>query len=57
MVLRGDEVSGAGKMGLSAPAGEQAIVADSVEALGQDVDEKAADELVGAEGHDTLARV
>jgi hypothetical protein len=29
--------------------GEQAVVADAVEAVGQDVDEEAADELVGGE--------
>src|SRR5262245_26095870 len=33
------------------PAGEQAVVADAVEACGQYVDEEAADELVGGEGH------
>ena len=32
-------------------AGEQAIVADAMEACGQHVHEKAADELVGREGH------
>ena len=38
---------------LSAPSafGEQAVVADAVEAVGQDVDEEAADELVGGERH------
>jgi len=30
-------------------AGEQAVVADAVEALGQDVDEKPADELVDSQ--------
>jgi hypothetical protein len=31
--------------------GEQAIVADAVEALGQDVHQEAADELVGGQRH------
>ena len=35
--------------------GEQAIVADAVEALRQDVDQEAADELGGGECHDLLA--
>ena len=39
------DVVGAG--GLS----EQAVMADAVEVLGQDVDEEAADELVGCEHH------
>ena len=36
-------------------AGEQAVVADAVEAVRQDVDQEAADELVGGECHDLLA--
>src|SRR6267378_7092053 len=36
-------------------AGEQAVVADAMEALRQDVDEEAADELAGGECHDLLA--
>ena len=36
-------------------AGEQAIVADAMEARGQHVHEKAADELVGGERHDLVA--
>ena len=32
-------------------AGEQAVVADAVEALGQNVDEEAADELIDVERH------
>src|SRR5882762_33293 len=38
-------------------AGEQAVVADAVEAVRQDVDEKAADELAGGECHDLLATI
>src|SRR6202022_2270637 len=36
-------------------AGEQTVVADAVEAVRQDVDEEAADELAGGECHDLLA--
>jgi hypothetical protein len=37
---------------LSAPAvGEETVVSDAVETVGQDVDEEAADELVGFERH------
>ena len=38
---------GVGEVGLAAGAGEQPVVADAVKALGQDVHEEAADELVG----------
>jgi hypothetical protein len=34
-----------------APVGQQAVVADAVEAQGQDVDEEAADELAWRQGH------
>jgi hypothetical protein len=36
-------------------AGEQAIVADAVEAVRQDVDQEAADELASGQRHDLLA--
>src|SRR6266404_6184287 len=36
--------------------GEQPVVADAMEALRQDVAEEAADELVGCEGHELVAR-
>src|ERR1700687_5573623 len=36
-------------------AGEQAVVADAVEAVRQDVDQESADELGGGECHDLLA--
>jgi len=39
---------------LAACAGEQAIVADAVEPAREGVEEKAAAELVGGEGHDLL---
>ena len=35
-------------------AGEQAVVADAVEALRQDMDEEFADELAGSKCHDLL---
>ena len=40
---------------LAIAAGEQDAVADAVEALRQDVEQEAADELVGGECHDLLA--
>jgi hypothetical protein len=36
--------------------GEIAVVTDAMEAVGQDVEQEAADELVGAEGHHLLYR-
>ena len=42
----------------SAPAvGEETVVRDAVETVGQDVDQKAADELVGIEPHKLVASV
>ena len=35
-------------------AGEQAVVADAVEAAGEHMDQEAADELAGGEGHELL---
>jgi len=35
--------------------GEQAVVANAVEAMGQDMDKEAADELRCAQGHDLVA--
>ena len=40
--------------GLAGGAGEQAVVPDAVEAARQDVEQEAADELVGGERHDLL---
>jgi hypothetical protein len=37
--------------------GEETEVADANEALGQNVDEKASQELVGCDGHDLLLAV
>ena len=43
---------------LGAPAvGEETVVADAVETVGQDVDQEAADELVGVERHKLVASV
>src|SRR4051794_41835035 len=50
----GQEMAGEGKAGLAGGAGEQAVVTDAVKALGQDVDQEAADELVGRERDDLL---
>ena len=52
---RGEKLAGARDVGLAAGAGEQAIVADAMEALGQDVEQEAADELVGVERHGPVA--
>ena len=41
-----EQFAGAGDIGLAAGAREQAIVPDAVEALRQDVEQEAADELV-----------
>src|SRR5262245_49388279 len=47
----GEQFAGARDVIGGGAFGEQAVVADAVEALGQDVDEKAADELVGCQRH------
>lgn len=39
---------------LAGGSSEQTVVADAVKALGQDVEQEAADELVGGKGHDLL---
>ena len=44
-----EQLAGAGDVVGALAAGEQAIVADAMEACGQHVHEKAADELVGGE--------
>ena len=44
-----EELAGAGDVVGAPGVGKQAVVADAVEAAGQDVDEKAADELVGVD--------
>ncbi len=54
---RGGDVqqfAGEREAGLAGGAGEQAVVADAMEATRQDMEQEAADELVGGEGHDLL---
>src|SRR3954468_20636439 len=48
---RGEQDPDPGDVGGPGAAGEQAVVADAVEAVRQDVKQEAADELVGREGH------
>jgi hypothetical protein len=48
------QFAGAGDTGFTRVAGEQAVMADTVESPGQDVKQEAADELVGFERHDLL---
>ncbi len=51
----GEELSGTVEMILASAAGEQAVVADAVKALGKNMEQEPADELVGAERHHLLA--
>ena len=51
-----EQLAGACDIGRAVAIGEQSVVADAVEAVRQDVDEKAADELVRAERHDFVSR-
>ena len=48
---RREQFAGAGDVLGALAAGEQAIITDAMEACGEHVDEKAADELMGREGH------
>ena len=50
-----EQLPGAGDIGLVGGADEQAVVPDAVKALRQKVQEKATDELIGAERHRALA--
>ena len=50
-----EQLAGAGDVFLAPAVGEQAIVADAMEPAGQDVDEEAADELAGRQGHGLVA--
>src|SRR3954447_18188579 len=43
-----------GKLGGTPAVGEIAVMADAMEAVGQDVKQEATDELVGAKGHHLL---
>jgi hypothetical protein len=49
-----EQLAGERQAGLAGGAGEQAIVADAMEAARQDVEQEAADKLVGCERHDLL---
>jgi len=49
------QLTGALEMGLARGAREQAIMADTVETLGKDVQQEAADELTGLDRHDLLS--
>ena len=51
----GQQLAGASEIGLAGPAGEQSVMADAVEAARQDMQQKAAHELVRMERHDLLA--
>ena len=44
-----EQVAGVGDVVRAAAIGEEPVVADAVEAVGQDVDQEAADELVDGE--------
>ena len=53
----GDQFSGARDIGLAGGAGEQPVVSDAVEPLGQDVEQEAPDELVGRQRHGAKPRL
>ena len=50
-----EQLAGAFETGLASASGEEAIVADAVEAVGQHVDQETADELAGGQTHNLLA--
>src|SRR5438132_2613421 len=50
----GEKLTATGKLLSSAATAQEAVVADALEAIGKDVKEEAADELVGAERHRLL---
>ena len=50
------EVAGHGDVALTVGVGEQAVVADAMKAGGQHVQQEAAHELVGRDGHHFVAR-
>ena len=55
LLAYGEQFAGARDVVGAGGLGEQAVVADAVEAVGQDVDQEAADELVGGERHHLVA--
>jgi len=50
-----EQLANAREVLASVAFGEEAVVTDAVEAVGQDVEEKASDELVRGEAHDARA--
>src|SRR5215813_4147087 len=52
---RGEQFPGTRDICLAGGAGKKAVVTDAVEAFRQNVEQKAADELIRAEGHGALA--
>jgi|SRR4249919_3796559 hypothetical protein len=50
----GEQFAGSRDIGLAGGTGEQAIMADAVEAMWQDMEQEAADELMRRERHDAL---
>src|SRR5712691_3619341 len=55
-VWDGEQLAGARDVVGAGRSGEQAVVTDAVEAFGQDVDQEAADELIGSERHPLVSR-
>src|SRR5919106_4075316 len=51
----GEQLPGAGDVRLARGAGEEPVVADAVEALGQDVEQEAPDELVRRQRHGAVS--
>jgi hypothetical protein len=47
----GEQLTAAGKLGSAISISEVAVVTDAVETVRQDMEEEAADEVVGGEGH------
>jgi hypothetical protein len=52
---QGEKLAAALEVGLALTVGEQAVVADAVEPVRQNVEKEAADELVGRQGHHLFA--
>src|SRR6516225_11888985 len=49
-----EQVAAVGKLLRAMAIAEEAVIADAMEARGQDVKQEAADELIGRDGHDLL---
>ncbi len=50
-----EQVATTGELLCALAIAEEAVVADAMEALGEDMQQEAADKLVGRDGHDLLA--